>query len=348
MNSSGFPQITPFIATYAVAHLIADAASAFFFFGSLKLNGNLILFMLLYNATAFILQAPLGYLIDKALNPKLAAIVGLLFIALSFLFWSNPYVGLIFVGLGNALFHVGGGSLVLSLQRKKATFSGIFVAPGGIGLATGTFLSFSQVEIVPIMFPVILLVFSFILYFIRTPDFRHAVESDRIPDYTILFIALIMIPVAVRSLIGLSMEFPWKENQYLSWGLISALAMGKIFGGILADKFGLLRTGVGGLLISVPLLSFFPVIPFCGLMGAFVFNFTMPVTLLAILSVMPKNKGLSFGLTSAALFIGSLPTILGKDMWLKNNSVVFSSILMSAIVLFAVLISIQKNNALKD
>jgi FSR family fosmidomycin resistance protein-like MFS transporter len=83
-------------------------------------------------------------------------------------------------------------------------------------------------------------------------------------------------------------------------------------------------------------------------MGAFVFNFTMPVTLLAILSVMPKNKGLSFGLTSAALFIGSLPTILGKDMWLKNNSVVFSFILMSAIVLFAVLISIQKNNALKD
>ena len=91
--------------------------------------------MLLYNAAAFALQAPVGFIIDKALNPKLAAIIGLVCVAVSFLFWDNIFAALIIIGIGNALFHVGGGSLVLSLKNKKATFSGIFVAPGGIGLA---------------------------------------------------------------------------------------------------------------------------------------------------------------------------------------------------------------------
>ena len=347
MYSDKFSQITPFITTYAIAHLLVDAACAFLFFGILEFSGNIILFMLLYNGIAFVLQAPFGYLIDKALNPKLAAIVGLLFIALSFLFWSKIYTALIIVSIGNALFHVGGGSLVLSLKEKKATFSGIYVAPGGIGLALGSFLSISRVEINLMLFPFILLVLSSILYFIKTPNFNRTVERKRMPNYSVLIVALIMIPIAVRSLIGLSIEFPWKENQYLFMILIAALALGKVFGGILADKYGLIKIGIGGLLLSVPLLAFYSSIPLLAILGAFVFNFTMPVTLIAILRVMPQNRGLSFGLTTAALFIGSLPTIIGNDMWLKNDFVVFSITLLATIVLFVVLTSNKRFKTIK-
>ena len=59
------------------------------------------------------------------------------------------------------------------------------------------------------------------------------------------------------------------------------------------------------------------------------------VTLIAILRVIPTYKGLSFGLASLALFIGSIPTIIGKDLWLKNDWVVFLFILLASMILFS-------------
>ncbi|WP_430972085.1 hypothetical protein [Sunxiuqinia rutila] len=337
MHSAKFFPLTTFVTTYAIAHLVVDAACAFLFIGVLEFSEHIVFSMLLYNALAFVLQAPFGLLIDKKLNPKLASILGLLLVALSFLFWNRSYVALSIISIGNALFHVGGGSLVLSLRKKKATFSGVYVAPGGIGLALGSFLAISKPGTNLVLFPLILLILSFLLYFIKTPGFNRTRKEQSLSNYGVLLVALIMIPIAVRSLIGLSMEFPWKENQYWLWGLIAALALGKVFGGVLADRFGLLKVGVGGLLVSTPLLAFFSTVPLLGLAGGFVFNFTMPVTLIAILSVMPQNKGLSFGLTTVALFIGAIPTILGTNSWLKDDLVVFAFIMLSALVLYGVL-----------
>lgn len=325
----------PFITLYSFTHLVVDAACAFLLLGVLELNDHIILSMILYNAGAFVLQAPFGLIVDKALNPKLAAMLGLVFVAVSFLFWNNIFVALILAGIGNALFHVGGGSLVLSLKNKKATFAGIYVAPGGIGLGLGAFLAFSPVHINLILFPVVLMTFGLILYFIETPVFNRVNEKERIPDYRILIVLLIMIPIIVRSMIGLSLEFPWKENQLLSLLLVATIALGKAFGGVLADKYGLMKVGVGGLLVSAPLLAFFASIPVLGMLGAFILNFTMPVTLMAIFNVMPRNKGLSFGLTTLALFVGALPIIIGKDLWLKNDWVVFLFIFPASMILFA-------------
>lgn len=339
MYSDKLSQITTFISVYAVAHFIVDTACAFLLLGVLDLHENIILSMLVYNAIAFVLQAPLGFLIDKVLNPKLAAIVGLCFIAISFLFWKNIYIALVLAGIGNALYHVGGGSLVLSLNEKKATFAGIYVAPGGIGLALGSFLAFSQFAVHPLVFPFTLLILVLFIFFVNTPQFNRTAGKENSARFSIcvLIIVLIMIPIAVRSLIGLSTEFPWKENQNLYLVLIAALALGKVFGGILADKYGLMKVGVCGLLISAPLLAFYTSYPIPGIFGAFIFNFTMPVTLIALLNVIPKYKGVSFGLTTAAIFVGALPTILGRNAWIKSDIVVCSSIFFASIVLFLAL-----------
>ncbi len=127
-------KIIPFISLYTGIHLVADAACNYLLLGVLDLSSNAILAMLIYNAAAFVLQAPFGLLIDKILNPKMVAMTGLTLIAISFLFWNNVYAALIIVSIGNALYRVGGGSLVLSLKDRKATFSGIYVAPGAIAL----------------------------------------------------------------------------------------------------------------------------------------------------------------------------------------------------------------------
>lgn len=336
MHAEGFPRIVPFISVYSLAHLVADAASAFLFLGLLEID-NIVVAMLIYNGLAFALQAPFGYMIDRFLNPKAAAILGLVLIAFSFLFLNTIYSALIIVSVGNALYHVGGGSLVLSVKEKKATFSGIYVAPGGIGLVLGSWLSTSQSVINLILFPIILIVLSFILFFIETPDFNRTPEKKQATNFSILLIALIMIPIAVRSLIGLTTNFPWKENHYLFLILVAALALGKIFGGILADKYGLIKVGVGGLLLATPLLAFFPAMPLSGIIGAFIFNFTMPVTLIAILSIMPNHKGLSFGLTTVAIFIGALPKIISYNAWLRNEIFVFSILFIAAGLLFAAL-----------
>jgi len=63
--------------------------------------------------------------------------------------------------------------------------------------------------------------------------------------------------------------------------------------------------------------------------------------------VFPNNKGRSFGLTKVAIFIGALPTILGTNLWLKNDIIVLSVILLAAAVLFAVLRFMLKLKTLK-
>ena len=327
--------LSRFITIYSFAHFLVDTACAFLLLGVLEIK-DAILAMLLYNAFAFVLQAPFGYLIDKYLNPKVVAIIGLILIATAYIFLDNPLIAISIVSIGNALYHVGGGSLVLSLNKKKATYIGIFVAPGALGLAIGSLLSLSKLDFYNWLLPVLLLIICGLIYNIKTPPFKRDI-ANRLSSsisYSILLIVLIMVPIIVRSLIGLSIEFPWKENKALLFALVSSLALGKVFGGILADKFGLLKVGIGGLVISSPLLAFYSTIPFLGILGAFVFNFTMPVTLIAMLNVLPNNKGLSFGLTTVAMFIGSLPTILGKNLWLKNDFIVLFFVLTSALVLF--------------
>jgi MFS transporter, FSR family, fosmidomycin resistance protein len=330
-------RVAPFISLYAFAHLAVDAACAYLLLGLLDLGDHVISGLLVYNGFAFVLQAPFGYFVDKFLNPKLAAITGLALVAVSFLFSKNVYPALIIMSLGNALYHVGGGSLVLSIRKKKATYAGLFVAPGAIGLAIGSYLAVSPTFVSMVSFPVLLTILGVALYFVGKPVFERSYEKIKTGNWGILLVFLIMIPIVVRSLIGMSVSFPWKENVYLGLALTASLALGKVFGGILADRFGLVKIGVSGLLIAAPLLAFFPHIPFWGIVGAFVFNFTMPVTLIAILNILPGKRGLSFGLASTALFLGALPVILDWHEWIKGNGVIFSLILISSFILFAAL-----------
>ena len=131
------------LTVYGLSHAAIDASCAAVAFSLLSsksiTNEYLIQLAIMYNAIAFGSQTLFGILVDKYRCPKLSAISGSIITAsaipVSFL---SPLYGIILAGTGDALFHVGGGTISLNLTKNKAAAPGIFVAPGALGLLLGT------------------------------------------------------------------------------------------------------------------------------------------------------------------------------------------------------------------
>ena len=68
-----------------------------------------------------------------------------------------------------------------------------------------------------------------------------------------LFLGLILLSIAVRALLGFLVGFSWETQPGLLIVLTLAAVAGKALGGILADRWGWLRVGVGALVASLPL-----------------------------------------------------------------------------------------------
>jgi len=326
--------VAKFLLVYGLCHALVDAASAFLILAAIDVKGELWLAIVLYNLLAFGLQIPFGLLLDKYGQVKLVSIAGLFFLIAAYVFIRTPIMAIILAGIGNALFHASGGKIALSINSRKAIYSGIFVAPGGIGLALGIYLSLSHVFFNLFLFPFTLLVIIAVIFITKIPEFSIEKPPVQRINIVILIIVLLMTSICARSLIGLTIYFPWKTNIYLLVLLTFSIASGKVIGGILADKLGWIRTGLSGLLLAAPLLAFGATYPISGIIGIFAFNFTMPVTLIALSNVLPGRAGLSFGIASLALFFGALPGFTNFINWLKLEWVVFIFILCSGGILY--------------
>lgn len=263
-----------------------------------------------YNLIAFGLQAPFGWVVDKFKASQASAFIGCLLLLLALLVFPKPGTVIILAGLGNAFFHVGGGSISLNFNSKKAVYPGIFVAPGAIGLFIGTFLSSIGVK----LWTLALILVTSIIFIWTQPipniSYKSKPVRKKVKWYE-LAVLLLLFSVAVRALYGLTADFSWKQNLWLGVGLTLAIAAGKALGGFLADKFGWLKTALAALALSSPLLSFYSATPALAILGAFIFQFTMPITVTALSNLMPGKPATAFGLTVAALVLGALPTFLG-------------------------------------
>jgi MFS transporter, FSR family, fosmidomycin resistance protein len=134
--------------------------------------------------------------------------------------------------------------------------------------------------------------------------------------------------------VGLSMNFSWKSNTVLLIILTCGIAMGKGFGGILADYFGWIKIVVSGLTLSAFLLLLGKDIPVVAILGMFLFNLSMPVTLVAISNIFTGRPGFSFGLTTLALLTGALPTFFRVKVYLSNIYIDFGLVIIAVILLF--------------
>jgi FSR family fosmidomycin resistance protein-like MFS transporter len=160
---------------------------------------------------------------------------------------------------------------------------------------------------------------------------RQAVQKQPFKMEYVIY--LVLFVVAVRSLVGFAVVFPWKSDINLLVILTTAVAMGKGLGGWLADKFGWGTVAAGSLLLSIPLLTMGPSIAALGIFGMFLFNITMPVTLTIMSNVLPGRPGTAFGLTCATLVLGTLPAFSTLQPSLNNPVLIDILIVVSALAL---------------
>jgi FSR family fosmidomycin resistance protein-like MFS transporter len=130
---------------FGAVHALVDCASGYLIYAELSVTPlstrTVVALVVLYNALAFGLQAPIGLVLDRWPRYRVAAIAGALVAAIALPLGRVAVTsGIVAVGIGNALFHVGAGAQVLESSGDRATESGIFVGPGAVGLALGLWL----------------------------------------------------------------------------------------------------------------------------------------------------------------------------------------------------------------
>ena len=125
---------------YSAAHFAVDFSCALLLLGRIRPGpGDALLCLLLYNFCAFALQMPVGLLADRLDKNHAVAAVGCGACALA---WLIPGLGgAVCAGVGNALFHVGGGLDTLNRSASRCGALGIFVSPGALGIFLGGLLA---------------------------------------------------------------------------------------------------------------------------------------------------------------------------------------------------------------
>jgi len=291
---------------------------------------NSYLLVLVYNFCAFAMQMPLGLVVDKLNRNPLVAVCGAIMVGAAYGLAPFFVVGaaygpvafqtaaVIIIGIGNALFHLGGGVDVLNISEKKLSALGVFVSPGALGIFLGTMLGrgsgFSAA-----FFPVALVVAAFAILAV------HRAQRGAYPQNAafslegassrsaLVAIACLLLVVCLRSFVGMSLSFPWKGIGYWGIALLCAVVLGKTLGGFAADRLGLKKTAVISL-GAAAILFLLPSVPVAGVTAVLLFNMTMPITLWALARVIPGAKGFAFGLLTFALFMGFLPVYLGFEV----------------------------------
>jgi len=304
-----------------VAHLIVDASCVSSVLRAAPpsdfLVASALAFVLSYDLLAFAGQAPIGWLTDRLGVRRGAALTGLLCSAAALLAGhASAMAVVILAGAGNALFHVGAGAMALAGSRGRATPAGVFVAPGALGLGLGLLLGrkFLTVPLWPWLFAIAAA--CIVVLLVATPVRGQAPTTGNAarPAFhrreIFAVTALLAISVAVRSLVGTVGCDACSRSFFLMVALPVAAFAGKLTGGFLADRFGWIDLAMVALLASAPLLAFSHGDLWLALPGMIMFQMTMPVTLAAMLRLLPLWPGFGFGLLCVALVGGTLPAYL--------------------------------------
>jgi len=331
------------------AHLIVDAVCVTSVLRASPQSNSLVssalAFVLGYDLLAFAGQAPFGWLTDRLGLRRGAALTGLLCSAVALLIGRGPTLAVVIVaGTGNALFHVGAGAMVLAGSRGRAAPAGVFVAPGALGLGLGLLLGrkFLAVPLWPWLFAIAVACVAVLIVATATPlrEQEPPPANATRPAFHHLEIlgiaALLAISVAVRSLVGTVGCDACTRGFFLLVALPVGAFTGKLTGGFLADRFGWIDLSMVALLASAPLLAFNGGDLWLALPGMIIFQMTMPVTLAAMLHLLPAWPGFGFGLLCVALVGGTLPAFLPGGWRPQGLSLLFL-VLGSAAALYLAL-----------
>jgi len=327
-----------------IVHALVDAACGFLIFRDLGAgyfdHQTVVYLVLLYNSLAFGGQVPVGLVADRYRNYRTVAILGAGLTAVALLLSPTATVaGIVIVGVGNAMFHVGAGALVLRSSGERSTESGVFVGPGAVGLCAGIWLGGQpQIPCRGVIVVALLLSAPALLQVTKSARLRRKAKLPQVrPTLTVLVIicaACLLGSVSVRALVGGSVAGTWRGvSLEVMVALAVAACSGKMLGGFVSDRVGWTTLSVSALVLSAPLITLAVGTPAGAVLGMLLFQMTMPVTLKAMHHVLPDRPGLAFGVPCLALIIGAVPGLLGFGYLLRSWSVVAGLLVVSTVMI---------------
>lgn len=286
----------------SLAHLLVDGVCAATIFGLSSALEDLTVAVIVYNTLAFSTQGIVGLFTDRLKIHGYITAAACLIVVVGFFAPLPAIVKTAAVGVGNSLFHVGGGTITLLSSKGKAWKLGIFVAPGSIGLLLGKILPG-----VGVFFAAALTIFAFLIPFYESREkLGKADDSEEKAKVSIWIPVVLLIAIASRAIGGTSVSFPWKDTVTLTVLMALFVFAGKALGGFLCDAVGAVKAAIISLPIAAVLIAFCYNFMIPSLAGQFLVNLTMPVTLFLIYRALPDSPGFAFGLAASALWPGSI------------------------------------------
>ena len=321
------------ITIYSLCHFIVDFVSAVFVLGKLPQvasNYNqLLVAIIIYNFFAFAFQVPIGCLLDKFKVYKYISIIGFCLIGICYLAnVNNVFLLATIVGIGNALFHLEGGINIYGLSKRKAFLNGLFVAPGALGIFLGT--TFRD-ELIVTYLPVVLIILAIVLLIlVQGYGIEEKLKSNIKGKYSkgasTLIVILIGLSIIVRAIGGSAIIYTWKTGFVLGLLYTISVMIGKAFGGLIADKYGMFKVATISLATSAICLILGYNIHIFAYIGIMLFNIPMSITLTILENTLSKNIACAVGLNTMFSFIGFIISFI--DITINNNIILIASIIL--------------------
>ncbi len=313
------------LTSYIAAHFVVDFACALLMYQMVWNEPHWYTSLLLYNFCAFALQMPAGLLADRINRNSCCAALGCGLVALAYMFGNYAILTAVIAGLGNGLFHVGGGIDVLNVSERKPVLLGLFVSPGAFGIYLGTLLGKKGEVPLLLVAGALILVMLWILVaqYGGARGFHSANVSlsfQGIESFdTLAAIGSLFLIVVLRSYVGMNSDYSWRSSAFWAAVYTGAVVLGKAGGGILALLIGVRRASILSLAAAAACFLFAG-FPAMGIAAVFFFNMTMPLTLWAVGRILAGAKGFSFGLLTFGLFLGFVPSYLKLPHLLSNTA----------------------------
>jgi len=327
---------------YFYVHFIVEVVC--FFYLSRVTNNSYFVWLIpfIYDGVAFVPQSLIGYISDK--YPKInMGFIGVFLLVISYLIYGltnmSIYISLIILAIGNALLHVAGAETTLKTSNGKLSPAAIFVSGGSFGVVTGKLLARTSINplllIIPILtiIPFILLSDTYIDKDSNTNKFDF-VKNNLNKELVVIIAVLVVI---IRGYMGYGIPTSWNKTTVQLVIFFSIMGLGKALGGILSDLIGIRKTAIMSTLLAIPLLSFGDNIMIISLIGVMFFSMTMAITLGILVSVLKKNPGLAFGLTTIGLFLGTAPIFFINLSYTGNIIVIIVMSILCTLALSYVL-----------
>lgn len=280
--------------------------------------------ILTYNVLAFMSQPLTGLMADRMTQRHWLLLLSAVLLTVAVAMASLPVKAewlliLVAVGLGagNSLFHVWGGKQTVVKMGNDMRALGVFVSTGALGLAIGAvFCSWA------LLYGLLLVFVTMAIVYVRwdlddtggqAPLCSASCAQDgasppvsMTPVTVWTLVVALMLFVGYRSFAGEVFSSGITKSQSLVLIIGTTAMLGKMAGGWIARWMGILKS-LMLILAGVALCFLFRSnLVWVLLLGIFLMNCTMPITLYLANLLLPKREGLAFGLLAAALIPGWL------------------------------------------